>query len=158
MTARARQASIRRAESEDDSYHSSVLTGDSTPERSNDNEQSHSTSVEQRPSRNLTWDDEMLKRDTLILSMYVKEEMYYGVKFLYDPKEDLAIGGVIYNHFCKHCSNKLEGVKSYQTQREKEIYIKFLWKNATEERVQQDSLAVKRSSVYTVMQNRFFCK
>jgi len=104
----------------------------------------------------LTLDEELLEKDTLILSAYVKEELYYGVKFIYDPKKDLAVGEQIFNHFYKVCRNRLEGVKNFPTQREKELYLRYVWKNAMDNRVQQDSLSVKRSSVYTVMQNRFF--
>jgi len=114
---------------------------------------SHSSS---RASRKLKLDDDLLKVDMLILSTYVKEDMYYGVKFLYDPKKDLAAGGQVFNHFRRICKKRLEGVKKYDNEREREWYINYLWKEATEERVQQDSLSLKRSSVYTVMQNRFF--
>lgn len=105
---------------------------------------------------NLTFGEDVLNEDTLVIATYVKEEMYYGVKFLYDPKHDLAVGGMIFNHFYRKCRKKLEGFKRYQEQ--KEIYIRYLWKQAIDERIQQDSLSTKRSSVYTVMQNRFFCK
>jgi len=115
-----------------------------------------SNTTRSRGSCKLTFDKEVFKRDISTLSTYVKDELYYGVKFLYDPRKDLAVGEQIYNHFYKVCRNRLEGVKQYQSQREKDLYIRYLWKDAMDERVQQDSLSVKRSSVYTVMQNRFF--
>lgn len=111
-----------------------------------------------RNKSKLTLDKELLKKDILILSTYVKEEMYHGVKFLYDPRNDLSVGEAIFQHFYRTCKNTLEGVKEYINQNEKELYIRYLWTQATDQRIQQDSLSVKRSSVYTVMQNRFFCE
>jgi len=175
MTERSGQKrhSSTREDNDDDtsknSDDSSALTGNSTPQPSspspstttrdqNSTRRSHSTTSSRGSSCELTLEDEVVKKDLSILSVYVKEELYYGVKFLYDPKNDLAVDGVIFNHFYKHCSKRLEGVKSRRTQSEKDLYVRYLWKEATDTRVQQDSLAVKRSSVYTVMQNRFFCK
>ena len=118
-----------------------------------------SSQQQQSPSK-LIFDEEVLKDDTLIISTYVKEEMYYGVKFIYDPKQDLAVGGRIFKHFQKTCRNRLEGLKKYgrEDKEQKELYVRYLWRQALDERVQQDALSTKRSSVYTVMQNRFFCK
>jgi len=153
----AEQSSPGHVNQNNDRSISTSRTEQSLPGHNNkDNDRSISTS--RASSCKLKHDKVLLKKDTVILSTYVKEEMYYGVKFIYDPKEDLATGGVIFNHFYKHCSKKLEGRKTYQTQNEKDMYVEYLWKNAVDDRVQQDSLAVKRSSVYTVMQNRFFCE
>jgi len=131
--------------------HGSEITGVTDPSTP----PSHCSS---RSSSKLLLDENVLKKDSLILSTYVKEEMYYGVKFLYDARHDLAIGGEIFDHFYRNCKNRFEGVKKYHHHHEKELYIRYLWKHAMDERVQQDTLCLKRSAVYTVMQNRFFCK
>jgi len=146
----------------DEEYdHGSPLSGSNTtdPSTPSTNTPSHQDSSSSRQSSSkLTFEQEVLERDTAIVSTYVKEDMYYGVKFLYDPRKDLAVGEDIFNHFRRTCIQRLEGVKNYESKREKELYLRYLWKHAIDERVQQESLAVKRSSVYTVMQNKFFCK
>jgi len=137
---------------DDEIDHHSELTGTTDPSTP------PSRASSSRSSSKLTLDENVLKKDTLILSTYVKEEMYYGVKFLYDTRHDLAIGGDIFSHFYRSCKNRFEGVKKYAQKHEKELYIRYLWKHCIDERIQQDTLSLKRSSVYTVMQNRFFCK
>jgi len=129
------------------------LTDPSAPSPASTNTGTTSSS---RRSCKLEIDEETVDKDLLIVSAYIKEDMYYGVKFLYDPSKDLAVGGMIFNHFYKTCRKKLEGVRDYQTIREKEFYLRYVWKTALERSVQQRDLSVKRSSVYTVMQNRFF--
>jgi len=104
------------------------------------------------------WDKKIFDKDTAILQAYVKDELYYGVKFLYDPRSDLDTSQPIFQHFYKTCKDRLEGLKKYPGKEERDLYIRNLWNTATSERVQQDALSVKRSSVYTVMQNRFFCE
>jgi len=140
-----------------DDHQSTVSTSNtepSTPPSPGSHARSHNSSSQ--GSCKLKIDEDALKKDLLILSTYVKEDLYYGVKFFYDPKKDLVRRGRVFNHFYKICRKRLEGVKDYDNDREKEWYISHLWQTATEDRIQQDSLSLKRSSVYTVMQNRFF--
>ena len=141
-------------ESQDSSHTSNEESRESSRTSHQESRESSRT-----PSK-LTLDEEVLKEDALNIATYVKEEMYYGIKFLYDPKEDLAIGNQIFNHFYRTCRKTLQGLKKYgyDEQEKKELYIRYLWKHALDERIQQDALSTKRSSVYTVMQNRFFCK
>jgi len=109
---------------DDDDVRSTSNTDPSTTSpRSNIGSPASSSS---RESCKLTFDNELVERDMPIVSTYVKEELYYGVKFLYDPKKDLAFGGQIFNHFYKTCGNKLEGVKKYQKRDEKELYLHCL--------------------------------
>lgn len=144
---------------DDEFDHGSVLTTTNTEPSTPPSDKSKSrTSSSSRESSKLTLDEEVLKEDMLVITTYVKEEMYYGVKFVYDAKLDLAIGEQIFNHFHRTCKKRLEGLKKYERQQEKELYIRYVWKHAMDERVQLDALSAKRSSVYTVMQNRFFCK
>ncbi len=130
-------------------------SGSSTPSSNYDTGSNAST---RNTSKLTTWDEKTFEKDTAVLQSYVKEELYFGVKFIYDPRSDLDTSQAIFEHFYKTCKGRLEGLKKYPGQEEKELYIRHLWNNATKERVQQDALSVKRSSVYTVMQNRFFCE
>jgi len=144
---------------EDGNNHGSPLSGSNTePSTPSVHSANQYSTASGESSSKLTLEEKVLDRDTAVVTTYVKEDMYYGVKFLYDPRKDLAIGGAIFNHFRKLCKEKLEGLKKYQNKREKDLYLRYLWKHALDARVQQEALAVKRSSVYTVMQNKFFCK
>ena len=79
----------------DDGDLGSALTTTTTePTTSPDRASKESHGGSSHKSSKLTFDEVLLKEDTLIIMTYVKEEMDYGVKFLYDPKHDLATGGL----------------------------------------------------------------
>ena len=43
------------------------------------------------------------EEDLKIISQWVRKELFVKVKFLYDVEEDLAVNGIIYNHFVRDC-------------------------------------------------------
>jgi len=43
--------------------------------------------------------DEGRDEDMLIITAWVKKELFNQVKFLYQPEDDLAVGGYIYRKF-----------------------------------------------------------
>jgi hypothetical protein len=94
------------------------------------------------------------KRDDLeVVVKYMKDDLFAKVKFIYDTKGDLAVGGKIYEDYKKKCKDKLGGqglsVEGHGT------YMEAVWTSATTSHIQRDALAQKRSAVYTVMQNKF---
>jgi hypothetical protein len=79
--------------------------------------------------------------------------LYPKVKFFYDPKEDLAVGGKIYNDFKQKCKNSI-GSRSL-TEQNRETYMVAVWTTGVTKKLQKNALSQKRSAVYTVMQNKF---
>ena len=97
--------------------------------------------------------------DLIILSRWVKKELFVKVKFLYNIDKDLMIDGFIYNMFLFDCKDRLVGLKlnagsgtACRTQ-----YVRALWNQATKKRrnLIADGLNTRRSSIYSASQNRF---
>ena len=94
------------------------------------------------------------KRDDLeVVIKYVKNELFAKVKFIYDPKVDLAVGGKIYTDYESKCKDVIGG--RGLTAETHETYMESVWTAALTEHIQKNALAQKRSAVYTVMQNKF---
>ena len=91
--------------------------------------------------------------DIEVVVKYVKNDLYEKVKFIYDPKVDLAVNGLIYTHYKSKCSGVL-GNRTVGPEA-KETYLQNVWTTAMTRNVQKNALAMKRSAVYTVMQNKF---
>jgi hypothetical protein len=94
------------------------------------------------------------KRDDLeVVIKYIKDDLFAKVKFIYDPKVDLAVGGKIYTDYKRKCKDQIGGqglsTGSHDT------YMEAVWTNAMTKHIQKNALAQKRSAVYTVMQNKF---
>ena len=49
--------------------------------------------------------------DLLILSRWVRKELFAQVKFLYNPEVDLRIRGRLFNTFLRDCKDRLVGLK-----------------------------------------------
>jgi hypothetical protein len=93
-----------------------------------------------------------LTEDLLILSKWVKKEMFVTVKFLYNQEKDLRIGGNLYNLFLSQCKGRLVGMKVHAGGKSddfKEKYIKALWTRATSQKknLVTEGLNTRRSGV-----------
>lgn len=94
--------------------------------------------------------------DVRIMQRWVKMDLFKGVKFLYRGKEDLKIDGKIYKLFDKQCVPSLSGIKAASNNPMAiNLYTEKVWEEATKRNVINNALALRRSGVYTVMQNRF---
>ncbi len=93
------------------------------------------------------------REDLEVVVKYVKNDLFAKVKFIYDPKVDLAVGGKIYSDYERKCKNLIGGrgltAESHAT------YMEAVWTAAMTKHIQKNGLAQKRSAVYTVMQNKF---
>ena len=100
-----------------------------------------------------------MEDDLIILSRWVKKEMFIKVKFLYNLEKDLRIDGAIYNMFLMDCKDRLVGLKLYADKSPdyKKLYVGALWNRATKKRrnLIADGLNTRRSSIYSATQNRF---
>jgi hypothetical protein len=100
-----------------------------------------------------------MEDDLIILSRWVKKEMFIKVKFLYNLEKDLRIDGAIYNMFLMDCKDRLVGLKLYADKSPdyKKLYVQALWNRATKKRrnLIADGLNTRRSSIYSATQNRF---
>ena len=99
------------------------------------------------------------KMDGKALREWVKTELFKRVKFIYNPKKDLAVGGKIYQLFLYNCRDNLVGLETKEAKESKhfrEMYVHRLWndnkKNVTKE------IANKRTAVYSTYHARFIGK
>ena len=108
---------------------------------------------------NINGQVDLISEDLLLLSTWVKKELFMKVKFLYNPEKDLRIKGPIYNLFVSTCKNRLIGMKVHAGKSDdfKENYTQALWSRATNKKknIITDGLNIKRSGVYTLTQGRF---
>ena len=100
--------------------------------------------------------------DLLILSAWVKKELFNQVKFLYELDEDLAVNGQIYNKFLVDCKDRLVGLKlrERETSEYRRRYCESLWNHATRKKgnLVTRGINARRSSIYSGTQNRFHGK
>jgi hypothetical protein len=93
------------------------------------------------------------KRDDLeVVVKYVKNDLFAKVKFIYDAKVDLAVGGKIYTDYKRRCRDQIGG--RGLTTEPHDTYMEAVWTTALTKQLQKNALAQKRSAVYTVMQNK----
>jgi hypothetical protein len=103
-------------------------------------------------------------RDLNLISRWVKSHLFKGCKFLYKGERELEPNGKIHTFFENNCFPTLEGIKIIQEAGDDppfttiELYKERIWALATKERIVSNGLALRRSGVYTVMQNRFLGK
>lgn len=97
--------------------------------------------------------------DLVILSKWVKKDLFNKVQFIYNTLEDLRIGEVINRMFVRDCHKQLVGLRILRDASpfEKRKYVDRLWREATEKKsnLVTTSLNARRSSIYSSMQNRF---
>ena len=96
--------------------------------------------------------------DLEVLSNWVKKELFEKVKFLYDADTELRLNGEVYCHFVRSCKDRLIGLKGVDAVGEyRRLYVELLWQEANQKRrnLIANGLTMRRSSVYTGMQNQF---
>jgi hypothetical protein len=94
------------------------------------------------------------KDDLKVVVKYIKDDLFAKVKFIYDPKVDLAVGGKIYTDYKRKCKDQLGSGTGLSTEGH-DTYMESVWTMAMTKHMQKNALAQKRSAVYTVMQNKF---
>jgi hypothetical protein len=99
-----------------------------------------------------------LAEDLLFLSKWVKEDLFRGCKFVYRGKEDLHLTGVLYGLFKAQLGPKLAGFKEAVGEDAKLSYLEKVWIAGARQNSVSNGLALRRSGIYTVMQNRFMGK
>ncbi len=95
------------------------------------------------------------RRDDLeVVIKYVKNDLFAKVKFIHDPKVDLAVmGGKIHKNYKRRCSDQIGG-QGLSTEGH-DTHMESIWTMAMTKHMQKNALAQKRSAVHTVMQNKF---
>lgn len=93
------------------------------------------------------------ENDIQLVVKYVRMHLYPKVKFLYD-KTDLHIGGRIYRDYVEKAS-KEQSCRRIENGDVDLTFLALLWNAACEQKLQKKTLNLKRSGVYTVMQNKF---
>lgn len=106
---------------------------------------------------------EHVDRDLKMISRWVKSELFKGCTFLYKGEKELDPKGKIHTLFERTCVPTLEGTKVIFANADDppftmELYKERIWALATKQRIMSNGLALRRSGVYTVMQNRFLGK
>ena len=95
------------------------------------------------------------KNDIVTLATYVKKDLYPKVKFFYDEKVELKVGGQIYNDYWEKCKNQMQGGARLGSDLLLDTYMESIWNQGLTEKTQRKALSARRSAVYTVMQNKF---
>jgi hypothetical protein len=95
--------------------------------------------------------------DLLLVAKWARDELFKSCKFLYRGKAELEQTGMVYELFEKECMDSLPGVIAAQAIGEpyKHVYVKMIWDVAKDRHIVSHALCLRRSCVYTVMQNRF---
>jgi hypothetical protein len=97
-------------------------------------------------------------KDLALVSRWAKYEAFNYCKFLYKGKAELALTGHLYKRFVDHCDKDLVGVSLADPEPTRRMYRETIWLTANERNLVSKGLAIKRSGVYTVMNNRFMGK
>lgn len=84
--------------------------------------------------------------------------MFKVCKFLYEGKADLTHDKPIFQFYKSQLGQRLAGVKHLTNEESKKLYLANIWALANKKNLVSKGLAVRRSGVYTVMQNRFISK
>ena len=96
-----------------------------------------------------------LTEDLGLLSKWVKEDLFRGCKFVYRGKADLELPGVFYSLFKAQCGPKLAGFRQAVGEDARRSYLEKVWIVGVRQNSVSNGLALRRSGIYTVMQNRF---
>ena len=89
----------------------------------------------------------------VIISKYIKHDLFRKIKFVYDNTDDWKIGGDIYKNYIEVCGDTMGNCSL--TAETRVAYLQRVWKDACKNRIQNKALLQKRSAVYTVMQTKF---
>jgi hypothetical protein len=98
------------------------------------------------------------REDYNVLKVWVKEELFEKVKFLYNQSVNLKVNGKLYNKFVRDCKDRLSGGKRPGSDSESErMYLELLWTtaNGKKKNMVTMGLTTKRSTVFGSMQNQF---
>ncbi len=93
------------------------------------------------------------REDLEVVIKHAKVDLFAKVKFIYDPKVDLAVGGKIYADHKRKCKDQIGG-QGLSTEGH-DTHMESIWTMAMTKHMQKNALAQKRSAVCTVMQNKF---
>jgi hypothetical protein len=93
------------------------------------------------------------KADLEVVVKHIKDDLFAKVKFIYDPKVDLAVGGKIYKDYKEKCRDQIGGMRLAREGRD--THLEAVWTDGLTKHIQKNALAQKRSAVCTVMQNKF---
>jgi hypothetical protein len=93
------------------------------------------------------------REDLEVVIGHVKEDLFPNVKFLCEPKLDLAVGGKIHRDHKVKCKRQLAAHITTTTNRD--LHLQGIWTDALTKHEQKNALSQKRSAVHTVMQNKF---
>jgi hypothetical protein len=97
-----------------------------------------------------------IQEDLRLMAKWVREDLFKNVKFLYRGKATLD--GTVFKRFREKLLDSLPGMKiasATHNDLAKKLYLEGLWAAATQRNTVSNALALRRSGVYTVMQNRF---
>ena len=89
--------------------------------------------------------NESVERDLQVLVRFVKNVLFYKLKFAYDPKVDLVEGSPIWKACKEHTYNQV-GLHAREGS-EKETYFKYLWNLANKKRVVVSSLSTNQGFI-----------
>ncbi len=90
--------------------------------------------------------------DLAVLVNYIKIDLFKKAKFVLG-KDEWDVGGRIYNDFIKCCNGRIGLTTMSDVVRER--YMETIWMKALTKNIQKKALVQKRTSIYTVMQNKF---
>jgi hypothetical protein len=121
----------------------------------------HQADAMQAPNIGTVGEIALAQEDLVLVSRWVKTDLFERVKFLYNPEKDLQVNGILYNLFVNDCKGRMVGLKSpLATGEYRKMYVQFLWQEANKKKrnIVTNGLTSRRSSVYAAMQNRFVGK
>jgi hypothetical protein len=109
---------------------------------------------------------EVAPEDLKLVSQWSRDDLFEKVRFLYNPDHDLRADGPLHRLFIRNCKRRLLGLKASAGASDQErllyekLYLNMLWAEANKKRrnLVAVGLTVRRSSVYSAMQNRFVGK
>jgi hypothetical protein len=87
-----------------------------------------------------------------VLVEYIKNDLF-PAKFVLG-KEEWDVGGMIFNDYIKCCDGRIGLKTMWRRLKEKRNYMEKIWMTALNKKIQK-ALVQKRSTIYTVMQNKF---
>ena len=101
-----------------------------------------------------------MKHDLKTLKDYVRDDLYYAVKFIYDPAKSLEVDSKIYRNYFVNCKPRMGYGDAETTTRNNaaRVHLQNVWNAGLVKKIQVKALSQKRSAVYTVMQNKFHGK
>ena len=103
----------------------------------------------------------VIQEDLVILAQWVKNDLFERVKFLYNHEQELQVNGRLYKQFVNDCKGRLLGLKVPHAVGEyRRLYVEQLWREANNKKrnLVANGLTIRRSSIYSSMQNRFVGK